>query len=663
MQIERFDELKLSGRLPSPSGVGLRLLQLSQAEDVTLDDVVAILATDPTLTGRLLKLANSAGSTGVRQATTAKEAALRLGLRTVFAVSLSFSLVASNREGHCSAFDYDSYWSRSLAAASAAQALATLTGELPPSEAFTAALLSRIGRLALASIHPEGYAEVLDRVQGQGTAALIEAERDAFGTDHLELGAALLSDWRVPAPIVEAASLGGQMPDDNSSKSVRAHWRHLSMAQDIARALVSPAAAPPTHCAARLVELNRVRKELGHSMQTFDQFWNECVSLWREWGSQMHIPASPELNLAELAERATRSGLETEGGSATGPRGLVNEVQDTQGGAQSDAGDAAAPLTVLVVEDDLVALRVLVAQLTREGHTVLTATDGRAGLTEAMQSSPDVVVTDWMMPELDGVAMTRSLRQSSYGQQVHVILMTGRDEDCRVVEAFEGGVDEYLTKPLNARVLMARVRAAGRTIGLRRQVQSLLLERERQLAEQAILSRKLQVASLTDPLTGLPNRRCAMERLAREAKVALKSGSVFSVVMFDIDRFKAVNDTHGHDAGDVVLKEVSQVLRQGVRRGDLVCRLGGEEFLAVCPSADSTIAAAIAERVRALVAATTIHHPPFEGSVTTSGGVAVWGRDGTDVDALLLCADKRLYAAKHAGRNRVVFDGPLAEAG
>ncbi|MBI1383128.1 MAG: diguanylate cyclase [Planctomycetaceae bacterium] len=662
MQIERFDELKLSGRLPSPSGVGLRLLQLSQAEDVTLDDVVAILATDPTLTGRLLKLANSASSTGVRPATTAKEAALRLGLRTVFAVSLSFSLVASNREGHCPAFDYDAYWSRSLAAASAAQALATLTGELPPSEAFTAALLARIGRLALASIHPEGYAEVLEGARGHGTAALIEAEREAFGTDHLELGAALLADWRVPAPIVEAASLGGATPPDNSSKAVRAHCRHLGMAQDIARALVSPATAPPSHCAARLAELTRVRDQLGHSVQAFDQFWNECVALWREWGSQMRVPASPELNLAELAERASQTSLESAPEIATGPRGVV-PADDGNAAPKESRNDAATPLTVLVVEDDPVALRVLVAQLNREGHTVLTATDGRAGLAEAMQSSPDVVVTDWMMPELDGVDMTRSLRQSSYGQQVHVILMTGRDEDARVVEAFEGGVDEYLTKPLNARVLMARVRAAGRTIGLRRQVQSLLLERERQLAEQAILSRKLQVASLTDPLTGLPNRRCAMERLAREAKLAIKNGSTFSVVMLDIDRFKSVNDTYGHDAGDVVLKEVSQVLRQGVRRGDLICRLGGEEFLAVCPNAEGATAAAIAERVRALVAATTIHHPRFQGSITISAGVAVWGRDGADVDALLQGADKRLYMAKNSGRNCVVSDGPLAQAG
>ncbi len=660
MQTDRFDELKLSGKLPSPSGVGLRLLQLSQAEDVKLEDVVSILSTDPTLTGRLLKLANSAGATGVRPATTAKEAALRLGLRTVFSVSLSFSLVSGNREGHCAGFDYDAYWSRSLAAASAAQALATETGELAPSEAFTAALLARIGRLALASIHPEGYSDVLKKVRGQGSDELRRAENDAFGTDHRALGAALLADWRVPQPIVDAVAHEGESAHANPSRALRAHSRHLAMAQDIARALVSPADAAPSACAKRLEELNGVRIELNMSVEGFDHFWYSTVALWREWGSQMQIPAMPELGLAEITERAALMGsdVSSERGARTAMPAAVATL--TSGTAESPANGG---LSVLVVEDDPVTLRLLVAQLSREGHRVASAIDGRAGLSEALRSAPDVLVTDWMMPELDGVAMTRALRQTAFGQQLHVILLTGRDDDARVVEAFDSGVDEYLTKPLNPRVLMARVRAAGRTIGLRRQVEALLAERERQLAEQAILSRKLQVASLTDPLTGLPNRRCAMDRLARESKLAHKSGSVFSVLMFDIDRFKLVNDNFGHDAGDVVLKEISNVLRLGVRRGDLVCRLGGEEFLAICPGADPATALAIGERVRGLIAGTTIDHLLFKGGVTTSVGVATWGRDASDIDSLLQRSDQRLYAAKHAGRNCVVAEDRLAQAG
>jgi two-component system, cell cycle response regulator len=652
MLAARFDELKLTGKLPSPQGVGLRLLELSQRSDVRLEDVVRVLSTDPTLTGRLLKLANSAGATGLRPATTAKEAAVRLGLRTVFAVGLSFSVVATNREGACALFDYDVYWSRSLAAAAAAQAIAALTGELPPSQAFTAALLARIGRLAMASIHPKEYGEVLANTRGTNSAALAQAERQAFGTDHHELGAALLADWRVPDAIVRAVALAGEPPPPDAPSDVQVFARHLAMAQDLARALTSRADAPPSVCAMRVAELAIVRERIGLDIDAFDQLWYDAVALWREWGALMSVPAKPELPLAELAARAARS---------------LEAAEETPVEAAAPAAAPAEPthrLEVLVVEDDAVSARLLVAQLAKEGHKTRVASNGRSGLAEALREMPDVVVSDWLMPEMDGVEMTRALRSTEPGRHVHVILLTGQDEEHRVVEAFDSGVDEYLTKPVKPRVLMARVRAAARTIALRKHVRELVADKETTIAAQAVLTRKLQIASLTDALTSLPNRRCAMERLHREATRATQGAAGgFAVLMLDIDHFKQVNDAHGHDAGDEVLKAVAATVRRAVRRGDLVCRIGGEEFLVLCPNADERVARAVGERVRTLVAATTVDRGGFRGTMTVSIGTAVWKVDGVEVDDLLRAADRRLYLAKRAGRDCVVTKDPLAQAG
>ncbi|HVS17399.1 MAG TPA: HDOD domain-containing protein, partial [Planctomycetota bacterium] len=145
---KQFEELKLTGNLPSPSGVGLALLQITARSDASIDEVVTILQADPTLTGRVLKMANSAALAVTQPATTVREAAMRLGLSSVRNVALGFSLLAGNRSGRCSAFDYDEYWSHSLATAVASQIVAERTGGIEPSGAFTCGLLSGIGRLA-----------------------------------------------------------------------------------------------------------------------------------------------------------------------------------------------------------------------------------------------------------------------------------------------------------------------------------------------------------------------------------------------------------------------------------------------------------------------------------------------------------------------------------
>jgi diguanylate cyclase (GGDEF)-like protein len=172
--------------------------------------------------------------------------------------------------------------------------------------------------------------------------------------------------------------------------------------------------------------------------------------------------------------------------------------------------------------------------------------------------------------------------------------------------------------------------------------------------------RQLQGAVWTDFLTALPNRRYAIERPEKEWRSSLRTGKGLSVAMVDIDHFKRVNDCYGHDVGDIVLRETARVLRRVTRRGDQVCRLGGEEFLVINVNSDLASAVSCAERLRSGVERHVIECPGFRGGVTISLGVAELGPE-MDVDLLLKVADQAVYEAKAAGRNRICTSDDLEE--
>jgi two-component system cell cycle response regulator len=264
------------------------------------------------------------------------------------------------------------------------------------------------------------------------------------------------------------------------------------------------------------------------------------------------------------------------------------------------------------------------------------------------------VLTDWTMPEMDGVELCKALRSTREGRTIYVLLLTGRGEYQRIVEAFDAGADDYVNKPFNAEVLLARVRAGQRMIELREQVEADRRDRARQLARMAVLNRKLKTAAMTDILTRLPNRRYAMGRLDQEVATALRSSQPLCAILIDIDHFKSVNDRYGHDVGDRVLQETAEVLKGSIRRGDIAARLGGEEFLVICPGSDMAGAIQVAQRIRDAVS----QHPfvDLAGNLTVSLGVAELSGGCTTVDTLLKHADRRVYLAKARGRDQVCAD-------
>jgi two-component system cell cycle response regulator len=303
---------------------------------------------------------------------------------------------------------------------------------------------------------------------------------------------------------------------------------------------------------------------------------------------------------------------------------------------------------VLVVDDSPVYRKLIEHVLSVEPHyEPLYAQGGKEALRLYREHSPAIVITDWMMPDISGVDLCRQIRADSSRPYTYTILMTANTGSGSVVKGLQAGADDYLTKPFDDGEMLARVGVGRRIIDLNREV--------------AAKSRKLEEAAQTDSLTGLPNRRALEEWAGKQMQGATRHGFHFWVVLGDVDSFKTINDTFGHDAGDKVLQAFAELLRQGTRSSDICGRLGGDEFLLVITHVNAEGIALTVNRIREKFAALSF---PFGKSVkvtTSFGGVGFQSKGVHDFGALVGKADQMLYEAKRNGRNCVRML-PLDEA-
>jgi len=310
-------------------------------------------------------------------------------------------------------------------------------------------------------------------------------------------------------------------------------------------------------------------------------------------------------------------------------------------------------MRILIADDSPTPRLMLQRELEGLGHECIVAHDGTQAWELFQGSGVDVVISDWMMPGMDGDELCRRVRADTDAPYAYFILHTSLEDLKHVVQGMQAGADDYLTKPFQRDQLATRLIAADRITALHRRLVSQQVELER-------LNEMFFADSRHDRLTGLGNRRRMDEDLERLNEQATRYGHSFAVVLFDVDRFKQYNDTAGHAAGDEVLRSVAAALVGECRSGDAAYRYGGEELLVALPEQDHESASVAAERMRGAIEALQIPHPGLTppGVVTVSGGVACVGSDDT-LAKLLGRADAALYRAKAAGRNRIV----VGEAG
>jgi len=296
-------------------------------------------------------------------------------------------------------------------------------------------------------------------------------------------------------------------------------------------------------------------------------------------------------------------------------------------------------MRILVAEDDLTSRRILTAILIKWGYDPIVTEDGAAAW-EAMQrpDAPELILLDRKMADTDGLEVCRRLRAKDSSRSAYIILLTGLGKKSEIVQGLEAGANDYIAKPYDSEELRARIKVGQRMLEL----QSSLREARDALEHQA----------MHDPLTGVFNRRAILARLSQELSRARREDGRLSVGMCDLDHYKNINDTLGHQAGDEVLVAFTRCIQVHLRDYDCLGRYGGDEFLVIAIGVRGQAIESLYERLRARVAATEIITNAGKVSITVSIGVAQ-GTGQSTAEALISAADAALYRAKAEGRNQV----------
>ena len=301
--------------------------------------------------------------------------------------------------------------------------------------------------------------------------------------------------------------------------------------------------------------------------------------------------------------------------------------------------------TILLAEDDPVTRMLMTRFLKKAGYEVDAVANGSQALDKMTLRYYPVLVTDWEMPEMDGIALCKAVRNMQLDGYVYALLLTARDSKDNIIAGLEAGADDYLVKPVHEPELIARLNAGRRILNLEHSLR--------------VANQRNRILSITDALTGSYNRRYLMEQLPRELERCRRYAYPLSVLMCDIDHFKQINDERGHTAGDDVLQQFTARAQKSIRsNSDWVARYGGEEFIIVLPETPFEGAMAVAEKIRNVIAATPFSTRMGDAAVTASFGVVSTGPNGPDlllkVDAMIKSADECLYRSKQEGRNRTI---------
>lgn len=311
-------------------------------------------------------------------------------------------------------------------------------------------------------------------------------------------------------------------------------------------------------------------------------------------------------------------------------------------------------IKALVADDNLVARKIAALCLSREGIEVHEAGDGEQAYDFIRTSGDklDIIITDLLMPNMDGMQLCRKIRQDLGKQDIPIIVLTATSDFSEILDVFKVGASDYLVKPFSKEELLARINVHIERSRVNRELRETI-----SLLKEA--NEKIEKMSIMDPLTGCYNRGYLNKQIPVEYKRSIRYEKPFSIILSDIDHFKKVNDSFGHQAGDAVLIQFVQFLQNSIRSEvDWIARYGGEEFLVVLPETTLINAEAVAEKLRKSVSSQPIHTEAGQINITASFGVTGFDPVGKStsitMEQMLQTADENLYRAKNEGRNRVV---------
>ena len=607
-------------KLPSPNGVALAIMELWEDEHATVNQIAHLVQSDPALSGRLLRLANSA-STGLRPVTSIPEAIVRIGLKTVGELAVAFSVIDVNHDDErCQAFDYHGFWSQCLLMALVSRELGRATCIAPPEELFTCALMTRIGILTFATIFPQAYSQLLEAE----SADLAVVERQQFGFDHNELSAEMMVDFGLPEALVEPAKFHEHSSKANFEEQSRS--AKLATLFHLAYQLSTTYLEEGVSEASQANRTKTLARRLDLPVDQLSKLLKQSVNEWQEWSKVLEIPAAP-----------------------LPPTDHPDPADDPE----ASPPDAKRTLQALLIHAEA-SDHALQQLLEARSIHVYACREQNECLRLALQIQPQLIVIG-EDASIEKNRLCRLIRSTEWGKTVYLMVILDCCDNERVTQALSSGADTCLPEDIGEQTLDAHLVVVRRFFDLQAKWEHDRAELRRIANELALSHRRMELLSLTDQLTGLPNRRSAIEALGQAWSMSDRANRPMSVIMIDIDHFKNINDQFGHAVGDQALADVANALKADTRQGDSSYRMGGEEFLLLSSALDIKQIIVVAERLRRRIAALNIDCGGHHIQLSISLGAAQREAEHDHFDALLSAADKALYAAKNGGRNRVCF--------
>ncbi|MFM2060951.1 MAG: hypothetical protein RLZZ507_621 [Cyanobacteriota bacterium] len=302
---------------------------------------------------------------------------------------------------------------------------------------------------------------------------------------------------------------------------------------------------------------------------------------------------------------------------------------------------------ILVVDDVKLNLQVIANILDKAGYEITLVSNGYQALERVQNARPDLILLDLMMPEINGLEVCEKIQSNPELADIPIIFISASQEQDHLLKAFEKGAVDYVTKPFHTAELLARVRMHLELKYSRQKLKKLLEEQNK-------LVKQLEKLANTDALTGVWNRRYLLMIAEQEIKRSQRYNLSFAVLLIDIDHFKKVNDTYGHNIGDEVIIFMTKIVLNHLRQVDCFGRFGGEEFVVLLPETDIDEGVIVAERIRENIHNQCITVEDQQVSITVSIGLASYSLGDQTIDAIIQRADQALYQAKNQGRNRVI---------